>query len=77
VNQRRRKVAQVLSSMVGTEVKRKERGNLIASRAFLPRGRESGTEVSGGRWRPVTGSEAYFGFLVSGHAEEGEENTSV
>lgn len=47
------------------------------SRAFLPRAGESGTEVLGVGWHPVAGSGAYFGFLVSGHAEESEENTSM
>lgn len=31
----------------------------------------------GVKWTLVTGLQAYFGFLVSGHSKEGEENTSV
>lgn len=40
-------------------------------------GVESGTGVLAVKWTLVTGSQAYFGFLVRGHSKEGEENTPV
>lgn len=46
------------------------------SRAFLPRTERTQWGV-GCRGQPVTGPGAYFGFLVSGHAEEGEKNTAM
>lgn len=63
--------------MVGIKAEGRQRGNATLSEPSFPGAGESGTEVLGVRWRPVAGSGAYFGFLMSGHAEESEENTSM
>lgn len=67
-------MAQISSPTVGIKAEERQRGNSILPKLSFP-----GVKAwhRGVRWRPVTGSGAYFGFLVSGHAEEGEKNTSV